>query len=81
MRDGFWRRLWVRLTCWDACPFIFRHKEIRVVQEFGRSARKLRCDRCGKYFAMSDEHQAVLPWDEEFEDLYANMFGFGRTIR
>lgn len=74
------RKIWIWLTCWDACPFIFRHKEIRVVQEFHR-ARKLRCDRCGKYFAMSDEHQAVLPWDADLEDLYGNVLRYGRTIQ
>jgi hypothetical protein len=74
-----WNRLFVWLTCWDACPFVFRHKEIRVVQEF-QNARKLRCDRCGKYFAMSDTHQAVLPWDDECEELYSKWLGYGRTI-
>lgn len=77
---GFWRRLFVWVTCFDACPFIFRHKEIRVVQEFG-SSRKLRCDRCGRYFAMSDQFQAVLPWDDELEHLYGDVIGFGRTVR
>jgi len=74
------RKLFVWLTCWDACPFVFRHKEIRVVQEFG-NARKLRCDRCGKYFAMSGIYQAILPWDSEVEDLYANRLGHGRTYK
>lgn len=74
------RRVWVRLTCWDACPLIFHHKEIRTVQEFHR-ARKLRCDRCGKYFGMSDEYQAVLPWDDEMERLYGSILGYGRTLR
>ena len=75
------RALWVWLTCWDLCPVFFRHKEIVVVQEFDRNTRKLRCNRCGKYFAMSDTHRAVLPWDDEIEDLYANWLGYGRTIR
>lgn len=80
MAVGFWRWVWIRLTCWDVCPFIFRHKELRVMQEFGRT-RKLRCDRCGKYFAMNDELQAVLPWDDEFEELYGTVLQFGRTIK
>lgn len=80
MAKRLWRQLWIHLTCWDFCPFVFRHKEIRIVQEFGR-ARKLRCDRCGKYFAMSDEFQAVLPWDKELEELYGSILGFGRTNR
>lgn len=75
------KRLWVWLTCWDYCPFIFRHVEIHVIQEFGQHARKLRCDRCGKYFAMSDVHRAILPWDAELEHLYADLMGYGRTVR
>lgn len=75
------RSLWVWLTCWDLCPVFFRHKEIVVVQEFDPYTRKLRCNRCGRYFAMSDRHQAVLPWDEEAEHLYAEVLGHGRTIR
>lgn len=75
------RRIWVRLTCWDTLPFLFRHPEIRVVQELGEHARKLRCDRCGKYFAMNDHVEAVLPWCEEMEDLYSNVLGHGRTVK
>lgn len=75
------KRLWAWLTCWTAFPFIFIHQDLRIVQEFGRGARKLRCDRCGKYFAMSDEHQAVLPWDGELEELYGTILGYGRTIK
>lgn len=71
-------RLWIWANCWDACPYVFHHKSIRVVQQF-RRARKLKCDLCGKYFAMSDEFLAVLPWDEEFEDLYSNRLGYGKT--
>ena len=74
------KRIWVWLTCYDACPFIFHHKQIRVIQDFG-GTRKLRCDRCGKYFAMSDAHQAILPWDAELEELYGTALGYGRTIR
>lgn len=75
------RSLWVWLTCWDYCPLLFHHSKIRVVQEFGPHARKLRCDRCGKYFAMSDRFQAVLPWDNDCEMLYGDILGYGRTIR
>lgn len=80
MLTAFLRRLYIRLTCWDALPFLFHHNEIRVVQEFG-NARKLRCDRCGAYFGMSDTHQAVLPWDSDMEELYAVILRHGRTVR
>ena len=80
MFDKMIRRLLARLLCWDNLPFIFIHGRIRVVQEFHR-ARKLRCDRCGRYFGMSDEHQAVLPWDDEMEHLYADVLQHGRTIK
>ncbi len=75
------RRLLAWLTCWDIIPLVFIHSEIRVVQEFGGGVRKLRCDRCGKYFGMNDRVEAVLPWDEEMEHEYAVVLGYGRTIK
>ncbi len=74
------KRIAAFFLCWDLCPLVFVHGKIRVVQEFG-NARKLRCDRCGRYFGMSDEFQAVLPWDEELERLYCDVLQFGRTLR
>jgi hypothetical protein len=59
---------------------VFFHK-LRVVQEFSGSTRKVYCSRCDSYFAMNDELRAFLPWDDEFEDLYANGWGLGRTNR
>ena len=81
MYSTFLRSVWVWLSCWDALPFIFIHPGLRVVQEFGDHTRKLRCDRCGKYFAMNDHLQAVLPWDEEIEWLYAVVLRHGRTVK
>jgi hypothetical protein len=75
------KRILALLTCWDFLPFVFHHNEIRVVHEFGGGARKLRCDRCGRYFAMSDRLQVVLPWDAEFERLYCDTLEISRTIR
>lgn len=70
MNDGT-KRLWCK---------IFGHK-LRVVQVFSPSSRKCECARCDTYFAMEDKYQAFLEWDSDFEDLYANVYGFGRTIR
>ncbi|MEN6545760.1 MAG: hypothetical protein ABFE07_06965 [Armatimonadia bacterium] len=74
------RKLWAWLTCWTLFPLIFCHGDIHVVQEFGHT-QKLLCRRCGKYFAMNDEHQAIIPWDDDAEDFYANSLGFGPTLR
>lgn len=69
------------LPCWGEGPFIFKHGPLRSLQEFGR-ARKLRCDKCGKCFAMNDEFEgAVLPWNDDLEELYAVKLGYGRTIK
>lgn len=60
--------------------FVIFHK-LRTVQEFGPSQRKVLCTRCGTYYAMHDGMRAFLPWDDDFEDLYANMWGYGRTLK
>lgn len=81
-RDFFsMNKLLAWLLCWDACPFVFWHGKLRVVQEFDARTRKIHCERCGKYFAMSDTHEAILPWDEEFEHFYGNILGHGRTLK
>ena len=41
-----------------------------VAREFGR-ARKVACSRCGAAWAMHDDSRSFLPWDSEFEALYA----------
>lgn len=69
------------LSCWEVFPILFIHPGLRVVQEFTPTCRKLRCDICGKYYAMSDIHESVLPWDAEFENIYADLLGYGRTIK
>lgn len=53
----------------------------RTVQEFDASQRKLRCDKCGRYWGMHDGASAILPWDDDLEQMHANTFGFGRTIK
>lgn len=50
-----------------------------VVETYDSATRKLRCTSCGTYFAMSDRHEAVLPWDEEYERIICDMYGIART--
>lgn len=41
-----------------------------VAREFG-GARKVTCSRCGAAWAMHDATRSFLPWDADFESLYA----------
>jgi hypothetical protein len=52
---------------------------VEVIETYDRQTRKLRCTACGVYFAMSDRDQAVLPWDEEYEQIVRDMYGIPRT--
>lgn len=61
------------------CLILFHR--IHVVQEFGGNARKVHCDRCDRYFAMHDGYQAFVEWDKDIEELYADHYGYGRTIK
>ena len=61
------------------CNLLGHHP--RVVQIFSADSRKILCTRCGGYFAMNDTLRLFLPWCDEFEDLYANTLGHGRTIK
>lgn len=67
--------------CWDWLPVFFFHGRIVVVQEFGSMERKIRCTRCNKYFVMNDRACGISPWDDDMEDLYANVMGFGKTYK
>jgi hypothetical protein len=42
----------------------------RVVQEFGPSQRRLKCERCGGDWAMYDDLRIIVDWDLDFEQLY-----------
>ena len=75
------RKRWHKLLCWMSdCVFTFFH-ETEDVETYDPFTRKLRCVHCGKYFAMSDRHQAVLPWDEEMEAITCLLYGLPRTKR
>lgn len=67
----------MKLLCWIADVLLFGfalnlHK-IYVLREICPGVRRLKCSVCGKSWAMSDHHQAVLPWDEEIERIYQMM--------
>jgi hypothetical protein len=68
-----------KLLCKLPWPFWFHDPEI--VETYDTHTRKLQCTICGTYFAMSDRHEVVLPWDEDFERLTCDMYGLARTKR
>lgn len=68
-----------RLLCSLPWPFWFHRPEI--VEAYDPQTRKLRCIDCGGYFAMSDRHEAVLPWDDDYERIICDMYGLPRTKR
>jgi len=42
-----------------------------VERVMNHGARKVGCTRCGKHWAMHDATRSFVPWDGEFEALYA----------
>ena len=62
----FWR-----VGCW-----IFGHT-LFVVQRFGTRSRRIVCPACGLDQAMNDDVQAVVPWSDEFDEMYRR---FGHVI-
>ena len=48
----------------------FGRHHYKVLQEFNSDHRRIYCKRCSKTFAMSDDHKCVIPWDQDFENLY-----------
>lgn len=69
------KRVWIWIRC-----MVWFH-DVYVVQELTPMARKLRCGRCDRYFAMNDEHRAFLEWDEDFESFYCGLLEIKRTHR
>jgi len=68
-----------KLLCKLPWPFWFHKPEI--IETYDAQTRKLRCTVCGGYFAMSDRHEAVLPWDDEFEEIARATYGVPRSKR
>jgi hypothetical protein len=70
-------RVFRRLLCCLPWPIWFHRPEI--IETYDSATRKLRCTVCGQYFAMSYHHQAVLPWDEDYERLTCDIYGIPRS--
>lgn len=69
------RRLLCKIDLW---PFFWFHKP-EVIETYDSCTRKLKCIHCGMYFAMSDRHQAILPWGSEFEEITKMIYGIPRS--
>ncbi|MCD6674861.1 MAG: DUF1660 family phage protein [Burkholderiaceae bacterium] len=54
-----------RLVC-----ALFGHRYV-VQRVLNRRTRKVGCTRCGRAWAMHDPTRSLLPWDSEFEAMYA----------
>lgn len=49
---------------------IFGHRYF-VARKLNNGTRKVGCARCGKHWGMHDQTRSFLPWDGDFEALYA----------
>ena len=49
---------------------VFRHRFV-VERVLNERSRKVGCTRCGRAWAMHDPTKTFVPWDSEFEELYA----------
>lgn len=64
----------------DLLSFLFLHRT-RVVHEFDDRARKIRCDRCGRYFMMDDYRNSVTPWSDWWEQTICETYQLIRTAK
>jgi hypothetical protein len=49
---------------------LIRGHRLRIVQEFGTSQRRLKCERCGGDWGMHDDVRLIIPWDQELQRMY-----------
>jgi hypothetical protein len=56
------------------------HK-LRVVQQLSQYAQKLRCNRCGRYYAVHNEWHVFVRWDAELEAFYRQFLGIDKTAK
>ena len=49
---------------------VFGHRYV-VERVLNHGARKVGCTRCGRHWAMHDGTRSFVPWDGEFEAMYA----------
>lgn len=69
---------WLLCRWLSPWPFYFFHRFV-VIDTYDTMTRKLKCRRCDKYFASSDRHQAILPWNEEYERITCALYGIPRS--
>lgn len=48
---------------------LFGHKYV-LTQKLSKQSRRIACTRCKAMFAMNDDVKAVVPWSNEFHQLY-----------
>lgn len=53
--------------------FLLGH-QYYIVQRFSSHARRIGCAKCKQTWSMNDNVMACLKWDEEFANLYFNVF-------
>lgn len=63
--------IWRKFMC-----SIGRHKSLDEINKFG-AASQAGCPHCGRMFAIHDGLRAVVPWDNEFADMYTR---FGHNV-
>lgn len=49
-----------------------------LVQNFTSYSRRIGCYRCKQTFGMNDDVRAVLPWDNDFANMYRTL---GHTVK
>jgi len=47
---------------------VLGHK-YQIVERFTPAMRHIKCTRCGEHWGMNDDVRALVPWDEELEEL------------
>lgn len=53
--------------------FIFGH-QYYVHQELTEDSRRVKCNRCPGDWSMNDRVQCMIPWDDELEAFYRDVF-------
>jgi hypothetical protein len=49
----------------------FGYHDYFVVSNLTSYSRQIACHECKRLFAMNDDVEVVVPWDENFEELYS----------
>lgn len=62
------RHLWRSWRCRLRWLLTRRYHQLYVVQEFYPDMRRVVCQSCGGDWMMNDRLQAMLDWNQEFED-------------